>query len=114
MAKFVVKRVIMAAITVLIVACITFFLMNAVPGNPWLSEKTPPQSVIDALNEKYGLDKPVPVQLAKYLGTHSVTVSRIMAKMKQLGYMAKDNRGIILKQPEALREFLKGDKELNY
>lgn len=68
MAKFVVKRVIMAAITVLIVACITFFLMNAVPGNPWLSEKSPPQSVIDALNEKYGLDKPVPVQLAKYLG----------------------------------------------
>lgn len=68
MAKFVVKRVIMAAITVLIVACITFFLMNAVPGNPWLSEKTPPQSVIDALNEKYGLDQPVPVQLAKYLG----------------------------------------------
>ena len=53
-------------------------------------------------------------ELAKYLGTHSVTVSRIMAKMKQLGYMAKDNRGIILKQPEALREFLKGDKELNY
>ena len=41
--------------------------MNAVPGNPWLSEKTPTQATIDALNEKYGLDQPVIVQLGKYL-----------------------------------------------
>lgn len=68
MAKYTLKRVLMALLTVLIVACITFFLMNAIPGNPWLSEKTPSQSVIDALNAKYGLDQPVHVQLAKYLG----------------------------------------------
>lgn len=53
-------------------------------------------------------------ELAKYLGTHSVTVSRIMAKMKQSGYMFKDSRGIILKRPDILREFLLGNKELNY
>lgn len=68
MAKYTAKRVLMALVTVLIVACITFFLMNAIPGNPWLSEKSPSQATIDALNEKYGLDQPVPVQLAKYLG----------------------------------------------
>ena len=68
MAKFVVKRVIMALVTVFIIACITFFLMNAVPGNPWLSEKSPSEAVIAALNEKYGLDQPVYVQLVKYLG----------------------------------------------
>ena len=53
-------------------------------------------------------------ELAKYLGTHSVTVSRIMAKMKQSGYMTKDSRGIVLKRPDILREFLMGNRELNY
>ena len=67
MAKFLVKRVLMAFFTVFLVATVTFFLMNAVPGNPWLSDKTPPQSVIDALNAKYGLDRPLPEQYVIYL-----------------------------------------------
>ena len=67
MAKYTVKRVFMALLTLLIVACITFFLMHAIPGNPWLSEKTPSQATIDALNAKYGLDQPVYIQLLKYL-----------------------------------------------
>lgn len=69
MGKFLVKRVLMALLTVFLVATLTFFLMHAAPGNPWLSEKTPPQSVIDALNEKYGLNKPLPEQYIKYLST---------------------------------------------
>lgn len=68
MPKYIIKRVFMALLTVLIVACITFFLMKSIPGNPWLSEKTPSQAVIDALNEKYGLNEPEIVQLGKYLG----------------------------------------------
>ena len=67
MAKYVVKRIGMAMLTILLVASITFFLMNAIPGNPWLSDKTPSPQVIEALNAKYGLDKPVGVQLVKYL-----------------------------------------------
>lgn len=67
MAKYILKRVLMAVITLFIVICLTFFLMNAVPGNPWLSEKPPTQATIDALNAKYGLDQPVIVQLGKYL-----------------------------------------------
>jgi len=68
MAKYTIKRLLMAIITLLIVACITFALMNSIPGSPWLSEKTPSQATIDALNEKYGLDQPGIVQLGKYLG----------------------------------------------
>ena len=68
MAKYTAKRVVMALLTLLVVACITFFLMNAIPGNPWLSEKTPSQATIDALNAKYGLDQPLIVKLGKYLG----------------------------------------------
>ncbi|MBM6926289.1 ABC transporter permease [Pseudoflavonifractor phocaeensis] len=67
MAKYILKRVLMAVITLFIVTCLTFLLMNAIPGSPWLSEKTPTQATIDALNEKYGMDKPVLVQLGMYL-----------------------------------------------
>ena len=67
MAKYVLKRVLMALFTIFLVATLTFFLMKAVPGNPFVSEKTPPQSVLDALNEKYGLDQPLSVQYFKYM-----------------------------------------------
>ena len=68
MKKYLARRIAMAIFTILVVACLTFFLMNAIPGNPWLSEKTPSQATIDALNAKYGLDQPKLVQLGKYLG----------------------------------------------
>lgn len=68
MAKYFAKRLGMALLTILLVACVTFLLMNAVPGSPWLSEKTPSEQTLAALNAKYGLDQPVPVQLMKYLG----------------------------------------------
>ena len=41
--------------------------MNAVPGSPWLSEKAPSEATLAALNAKYGMDKPVHIQLLKYL-----------------------------------------------
>ena len=55
----------MAFVTLLLVACITFFLMNAIPGNPWLSEKTPSEATIQALNAKYGLDQPKYIQIGR-------------------------------------------------
>ena len=67
MTKYTIRRICMAFVTLLLVACITFFLMNAIPGNPWLSEKTPSEATIQALNAKYGLDQPMYVQLGKYL-----------------------------------------------
>ena len=68
MARYLLKRIGTAVLTVFVVAVLTFFLMRAVPGNPFLSEKNPPQSVLDALNEKYGLDQPLAVQFVKYMG----------------------------------------------
>ena len=66
-AKYFLKRFAMALLTIFLVACLTFLLMNAVPGSPWLSEKTPSAATLAALNAKYGLDKPVHVQLYMYL-----------------------------------------------
>lgn len=68
MTRYLLKRIGTAVLTVFVVAVLTFFLMRAVPGNPFLSEKNPPQSVLDALNEEYGLDQPLSVQFVKYMG----------------------------------------------
>ncbi len=65
--KFIAKRVAQALIVILLITCITFLLMNLVPGGPFLSEKSPSPQVLAALEAKYGLDKPVPVQLKNYI-----------------------------------------------
>ena len=39
MAKYVVKRTILAIITIILISAITFFAMYAVPGGPFDSEK---------------------------------------------------------------------------
>ena len=67
MGKYVIKRVLLAVLTVFIICVITFFTMNAVPGGPFNREKALDQSTIDALNERYGLDDPLPVQFFNWL-----------------------------------------------
>lgn len=68
MAKYTLKRVLMALVTILIVACATFLLMHSVPGSPWASDKKLTAAVEAELNKKYNLDKPLVVQLGIYLG----------------------------------------------
>lgn len=67
MTKYVAQRVIQAITVLLLITCVTFLLMNLVPGGPFLSEKAPSEQVLAALNEKYGLDKPVLVQMKNYV-----------------------------------------------
>ena len=66
MAKYIVKRVIMAIITILVVACVTFVLMMSVPGSPFNDEKITPEQRAQ-MEAKYGLDDPLPVQMLRYL-----------------------------------------------
>ena len=67
MLKYIVKRVAFALLTLFLVATMTFFLMNMVPGGPFSAEKAVSQAAMDALNEKYGLDQPVSVQYKNYM-----------------------------------------------
>jgi len=67
MAKYIVKRIGMAIVTILIIATLTFLLMNAVPGSPFMTERGTTQEQMDILEAKYGLDKPLPIQLKNYL-----------------------------------------------
>jgi oligopeptide transport system permease protein len=66
MARFILKRTAAAIFTIFVVATLTFFLMKAVPGSPFTSEKVN-ETAEAQLNEKYGLDKPVLVQYGIYL-----------------------------------------------
>ena len=59
MAKYIVKRVAMGIFSVFIVATLTFFIMNLVPGGPFVAEKSISKAAQQALAEKYGLDKPL-------------------------------------------------------
>ncbi len=68
MFRYIVKRVILAVVTVFIIAAITFFTMNAIPGGPFASEKAPSPEVQRVLEERYNLDKPVVEQFFIYIG----------------------------------------------
>ncbi|MCH5256819.1 MAG: ABC transporter permease [Lachnospiraceae bacterium] len=68
MLKYIVKRVILAIVTIWAVATLTFFLMNMVPGGPFLSEKAISPQATAALEAKYGLDKPLFQRYLTYIG----------------------------------------------
>jgi len=67
LAMYVLKRILLAIVTILIICAITFFTMHAVPGGPFNSEKALDPLTIQALNERYGLDKPLPVQFFNWM-----------------------------------------------
>ena len=67
MLKYILKRVGLAIVTIWAVATLTFFLMNMVPGGPFLSEKAVSPAAMAALEAKYGLDKPLGQQYITYL-----------------------------------------------
>ncbi|MGN0306471.1 MAG: ABC transporter permease [Lachnospiraceae bacterium] len=67
MLKYIVKRLLLALVTIWAVATITFFLMNLVPGGPFLSEKAISPQATAALEAKYGLDKPLLQRYATYM-----------------------------------------------
>ncbi len=64
---YIAKRLLLAILTVWVVITVTFFVMHAAPGNPFLNEKALSDAQIKALEAKYGLDKPLFVQYLTYL-----------------------------------------------
>lgn len=67
MGKYITKRILLALITAFIVATATFFIMNLVPGGPFLSEKAVTPAAQEALEAKFGLDKPLSEQYTTYM-----------------------------------------------
>jgi oligopeptide transport system permease protein len=58
MLDYAIRRICWIVPVVVVVAAVTFFLMNQVPGGPFSQEKPLPASTVRKLNAKFGLDKP--------------------------------------------------------
>lgn len=67
LAKYILKRLLFAFVTVLVLIVITFILMHAIPGDPISGDKAISDTMRAALEAKYGLDKPFIQQLFIYV-----------------------------------------------
>ena len=66
MLRYAIRRLITSVVTLFLVITLTFFLMQAVPGGPFLGENVNPE-VTERIMAKYGYDQPLGVQYIKYL-----------------------------------------------
>jgi len=65
--KYLIKRIFYMAITLWLIATITFFMMQFLPGTPYTNaEKLSPEQIA-LLNKQMGLDQPMIVQYGNYL-----------------------------------------------
>ena len=87
--SYIVKRILLAVLTVWVVLTITFFVMHFVPGGPFASEKAITPAVQAALEAKYGLDKPLMEQYWTYL-VDAFTKFDFGPSLKQRGRMVID------------------------
>lgn len=67
MLPYIARRILWLIPVLFVVSAITFALMHSVPGGPFDREKALRGSAVDRLNEKYGLDKPIPEQYVKWV-----------------------------------------------
>lgn len=88
MASYIVKRVVGSVAILLLIMVVTFLLMNAIPGSPFLTEKSTPEQIAMA-EAKYGLDKPLHIQLLNYIRNYLKGDLGVSLKMQE-GTPVKD------------------------
>ena len=88
MAKYIVKRILFGVLTAFVVATLTFFIMNLVPGGPFLAEKAVTPQAQAAMEAKYGLDKPLFVQYLTYMG--DILHGDMGMSLKKRGFTVND------------------------
>lgn len=67
MTKYLIKRFFTILLTLWVIATVTFFLMKAIPGDPFTQEKALPKEILDSLYEHYKLNDPWYLQYGNYL-----------------------------------------------
>jgi len=66
-AKLIFKKLSYLLIALFFVCTLTFFLMKAIPGDPFLQEQAVPEEILKSLRAHYGLDQPILTQYFKYM-----------------------------------------------
>ncbi len=67
MGTFLIRRLVVGALTLWVIFTLCFFIMRFAPGSPITQEKGTNPEVKKNLEKHYGLDKPLPVQYARIL-----------------------------------------------
>ena len=67
MQLYIIRRVLWLIPVLFFISLITFLLMHTVPGGPWDKEKRVAPQVLENLNRKYGLDRPIHEQYWNFL-----------------------------------------------
>lgn len=68
MPGFILRRVLDAIPTLLVLVTVAFFMIRLAPGGPFDAEKRLPPQVEQNLRAAYHLDEPLPLQFVRYLG----------------------------------------------
>ena len=100
---FIVRRLLWLIPVLWFVATITFVLMHLVPGGPWDREKPLAPSVVQALNQRYGLDKPLHLQYLDFvsralqgdLGVSYVYQDRSVTQIIRQGFPITAQLGVL-------------------
>lgn len=67
MGKYIIRRLIAAFLTIVLIATLTFIMMHSIPGGPFTREKQVPPAILRVLEAKYHLDDPLIKQYADYM-----------------------------------------------
>lgn len=67
MAGFIFRRSLWMLLVLFVVSIVTFFLMRAVPGGPFDTEREFPDSVVENIELRFGLNDPLIVQYFRYI-----------------------------------------------
>lgn len=68
MLLYTIRRLLWIVPVLFVASVVTFWLMHAAPGSPWLREgRQLDPALVASLNERFALDKPVPIQYLKWL-----------------------------------------------
>ncbi|MDI6811923.1 MAG: ABC transporter permease [Desulfitobacteriaceae bacterium] len=67
MARYLIGRILSAIFVIWLVVTLTFFLMHAIPGGPFSSEKVLPDQVMANINARYHLNDPLSKQYFDYM-----------------------------------------------
>ena len=67
MLTYVLRRILVAVPTLLILIVLCFLLMRLAPGSPFTTERALPPQVLANIEARYGLDQPIAMQMWDYL-----------------------------------------------
>jgi oligopeptide transport system permease protein len=68
MLSYILRRLLVAIPTMLVIIAVAFFMMRAAPGSPFDTERKLPPEIEANIRAHYGMDKPLIAQFGDYLG----------------------------------------------